>query len=71
MTPLVADRENGKEDEMKWGLFDKRDDGGIIHVVPCSDDGVVLPPHVLESQCPCRPHLDSVADVLLVHAMIQ
>lgn len=56
---------------MKWGVFDLRDDSGIIHVVPCSDAGIVMYPHKLEARCPCHPDLDTEVDTLLIHAMVQ
>lgn len=41
----------------KWGVFDR--DVDEPHVAPCTDDGVLLPPHELTTECSCKPVWDN------------
>lgn len=49
-----------------WGnfrsLLDER-----LHCAPCGKDGRVLPPHVLDLACQCKPTQDAEQPELVIH----
>jgi len=52
---------------MSWGVFDLRDDDEeFIHVVPCDDEGYMLPEHSF-TDCKCHPRVE---DSLVIHEHI-
>lgn len=42
----------------RWGVF-KGDPNGV-HVVPCSNEGIILEPHSLSKNCVCEPKEEDV-----------
>ena len=50
---------------MTWGT--RRDDDDLIHVVPCTTDGTLLPPHRFDRDCPCQPQPDPDHPDIIVH----
>jgi hypothetical protein len=49
-----------------WGCVSG--DDGWLHIVPVSDDGKILEPHICESYCKCGPQPDEECpDSMLVH----
>ena len=52
----------------KW-LATKRN--GAVHVVPCSPDGIISPPHIFAERCSCGVKIDQQAGKLpiVIHTM--
>lgn len=54
-----------------WGVFDKRDGGGGVHVAPCDAEGNIYPIHELNGDCLCRPSPMPGRVPIFVHGAIQ
>lgn len=54
-----------------WGVFELKD---RIHVIPCDRRGDMLPPHIADDRCPCRPETVDVGEddrLIMSHHEIQ
>jgi len=48
-----------------WGVVTS--DEGELHVMPCDEDGGLLPEHVLSTHCYCGPRQDVEVECLWIH----
>lgn len=49
---------------MRWGVFQA--EGEAVQIVPCSDDGLCDPNHLLYIECVCGPTVEQ-GGALIIH----
>ena len=42
-----------------WGIFESE---SSVHVIPCDRRGDILPPHIADDLCSCRPDVIEVGE---------